>query len=92
LLQHERLTPFWNASKLTVVELSLGGEVEVRSLPRLVQVARKGPEQSSEGEKMFVVFKACTRDAEEGLPGNKLKDKAAETPDVRGSIDGAEQN
>jgi hypothetical protein len=38
---------------------------------------------------MIIIFKLGPRYTEEWLPGDKLKDKAAETPDINGVVDSA---
>jgi len=41
---------------------------------------------------VVVIFRLRPRYAEEGLSGDKLKDKAAETPDVKCFVDGSGKN
>jgi hypothetical protein len=47
------------------------------------ELVRKGAELGCEGEQMVVIFIVRPRYAEEWLPGDELKDEAAETPDVK---------
>ena len=46
----------------------------------------------SQAEKMVVIFKVGPRYAEKGLSGDKLKEKAAETPNVKGFVNGSGKN
>jgi len=52
----------------------------------------EGAEPGGEREKIVVIFKFGPRYAEEGLSSDKLKDKAAETPDVEGFVDSSSKN
>lgn len=58
----------------------------------LEELFGEGAEPGDEGEEMVVIFKLGPRYAEEGLSSDKLKDKAAETPDVKGFVDGSGKN
>jgi hypothetical protein len=49
----------------------------------LEELVREGAESDGEEEKMVIIY-VGPRYAEEGPSGDKLKDKAAETPDVKG--------
>jgi len=56
------------------------------------ELVREGTEPGVEGEEMIVVFKIGPWNAEKGLPCDKLKDKAAKTPDVKGFVDHTSKN
>lgn len=56
------------------------------------EIVGKGTEPSGEGEKMIIIFRLRPWYAEEGLSSDKLKDKAAETPDINGIVDGSGKN
>lgn len=58
----------------------------------LEELVGEGTEPGGEREKMVVIFRLGPRYAEEGLSGDKLKDKTAETPDVKGFVDGSSKN
>jgi hypothetical protein len=58
----------------------------------LKRLVGEGAEMGGESEKMVVIFKPGPRYAEEGLSSDKLKDKTAKTPDVKGFVDGSSKN
>lgn len=58
----------------------------------LKELVWEGAEAGGEGEDIVVIFPLGTRYAEEGLSGNKLKDEAAEAPDIKGIVDGSGKN
>lgn len=58
----------------------------------LEEVVGEGAELGSEGEKMIVIFHIGAWDTEEWLSGDELKDKATETPDINGIVDGSCKN
>lgn len=58
----------------------------------LKELIGEGTEPGGEGKKMIVVFKVGPWYAEERLSRDKLKDKAAETPDINGIVDGSGKN
>ena len=92
LLYHKRFPSFCDATELTIKEFPLGRKVERRRFPELEQLVGKGPKPGDKTEKVVVIFEIGTWDTEEGLSGNKLKDKTAKTPDVKGSIYGSSKN
>lgn len=53
----------------------------------LEKAVRKGAEAGSEVEKMIIILKVRSWYAEEGLPGDKLKNKAAKAPDIKSRFD-----
>ena len=56
------------------------------------ELVGEGPKPVGEREKVVVIFILGTRYAEKGLSGNKLKDKAAKTPNVKRSVDSSSEN
>ena len=58
----------------------------------LEELAGEGAEPVGEREEMVVIWIPATGWAEEGPSGDKLKDKAAETPDVKGFVEGLGKN
>lgn len=58
----------------------------------LEELVGEGAEPGGESEEMIVIFKVRPWYAEEGLSRDKLKDKAAETPDINGIFDGSGKN
>lgn len=52
----------------------------------------EGTKPSSEGQKMIVIFRLGPWYTEEWLSSDKLKDKATETPDIKGIVDGSGKN
>jgi hypothetical protein len=58
----------------------------------LEEFVGEGAEPGGEGEEMVVILIIGPWYAEEGLSGDKLKDKTAETPDVKGFVDGSGKN
>lgn len=57
----------------------------------LEELVGEGAEPGGEG-KMIVIFKLGPWYAEERLSRDKLKDKAAETPDINGIVNGSGKN
>jgi hypothetical protein len=58
----------------------------------LEEFVREGTEPGGEGEEMVVILRLGPWYTEEGLAGDKLKDKAAKTPDVKGFGDSSGKN
>lgn len=52
----------------------------------------EGAEPGGKGEKMIINFILGPRYTEEWLSGDKLKDKAAETPDIKSIVNGSGKN
>lgn len=58
----------------------------------LEKLVGEGTELGGEGEKMIVIFHFGAWYTEEWLSGDELKDKATETPDIYGIVDGSGKN
>lgn len=58
----------------------------------LEELVGEGAKPGGKGEKMIVIFGLGPWYAEEGLSGDKLKDKTSETPDINGIADGSGKN
>jgi len=58
----------------------------------LEEIVGDGTEPGVEVEEMVVILKLGPRYAEERLSSDELKDKAAETPDVKGFVNGSGEN
>lgn len=58
----------------------------------LEELVRKRAKQSGEREEMVVVLFLGPRDAEEGFPGDELKEEAAKAPDIESLVDGPSKN
>lgn len=58
----------------------------------LEELFREGAEPHGEEEKMVIICKLEPRCTEKGPPGDKLKEEAAKTPDVKGFVDGSGKN
>ena len=58
----------------------------------LEELVGEGAQPGGEGEEMVVICIPATEHAEERPSGDKLKDKAAEAPNVKGFVDGIGKN
>ena len=56
------------------------------------ELVGKSAEPSREGEKMIVIFILGPWYTKEWLSGDKLKDKATETPDINSIVNGSGKN
>lgn len=56
------------------------------------ELVGKSAEPSGEGEKMIVIFILGPWYTKEWLSGDKLKDKATETPDINSIVNGSGKN
>lgn len=57
-----------------------------------VEFVGEGAELGRKSEEMVVILIIGLRNAEEGPPSDKLKYKAAETPHIKGFVDGSGKN
>lgn len=58
----------------------------------LEQLVGEGTELGSEGEKVVVIFHLGVWYTEKWLSGDKLKENATETPNIKGIINGSGKN
>lgn len=52
----------------------------------------EGTQPGGEGEEMVIIFILRSRYTEEGMSSEKLKDKAAETPYIKGLVNSSSKN